>query len=115
VQFCVQHKYPGILSKVEAAITGKLLRGADLSEKKPYFEAYGMFVGNDGVSPLYEMLHGRGMFRRKDDPETRACAALALGKIGTPEARAALEASAGAKDPLIKNAISNALREIPNV
>ncbi len=115
VQFCVQHKYPGILSKVEAAINGKLLRGADLSEKKPYFEAYGMFVGNDGVSPLYEMLHGRGMFRRKDDPETRACAALALGKIGTPEARAALEASAGAKDPLIKNAISNALREIPNV
>ncbi len=114
VQSCVQHNYPGILPKVEAALSGKLLRGADLSEKRPYFEAYGMFVGNDGIAALYEMLHGRGLFRRKDDPETRACAALALGKIGTPEARAALEASSGVKDPLIKNAVTNALRENPH-
>ncbi len=63
VQYCVQHKYPGILGKVEAVVSGKSLRGADLAEKKPFFEAYGLFCGNAGVDPLYEMLNGRGIFR----------------------------------------------------
>jgi hypothetical protein len=108
----VQHKYPGIIRKVEAVINGKILRGANLAEKKPFFEAYGLFCGNAGVGPLYEMLNGRGMFRRKDDPETRACAALALGKIGTPDARAALEKVRSIRDPLVRNAVGSALREI---
>ncbi len=112
VQFCVQHKYPGIFPKVEAAINGGFLRGADLAQKKPFFEAYGLFVGNAGIPRLYEMLQGRGMFRRKDDPETRACAAMALGKIGTPEAKAALEKVAGVKDRMVRNAVGNAIREI---
>jgi len=112
VQYCVQHKYPGILRKVETVITGKILRGAGLAEKKPFFEAYGMFCGNAGVGSLYQMLNAKRMFRRKDDPETRACAALALGKIGTPDARAALEKAKGVKDPLVKNAVGSALREM---
>jgi len=111
VQYCVQHKYPGIVRKVEALITGKILRGTDLTEKKPFFEAYGLFCGSAGVGPLYEILNGRGMFRRKDDPETRACAALALGKIGTPDARAALEKARNIRDPLVRNAVGSALRE----
>ncbi len=112
VQYCVQHKYPGILRKVETVITGKILRGAGLAEKKPFFEAYGMFCGNAGVGSLYQMLNAKRMFRRKDDPETRACAALALGKIGTPDARAALEKAKGVKDPLVRNAVGSALREM---
>lgn len=112
VQYCVQHKYPGILRKVEAVISGRALRGADLAEKKPFFEAYGMFCGSAGVDPLYQMLNAKRMFRRKDDPETRACAALALGKVGTPDARAALEKAKGVKDPLVRNAVGSALREI---
>ncbi len=112
VQYCVQHKYPGILGKVEAVINGRMFRGSNLAEKKPFFEAYGLFCGNAGVDPLYDMLNGRRVFRRKDDIETRACAALALGKIGTPDARAALEKARGIKDPLIRNAVGSALREI---
>lgn len=112
VQYCVQHKYPGILGKVEAVITGRTLRGSSLAEKKPFFEAYGLFCGNAGVGALYEMLNGKRMFRRKDDPETRACAAMALGKIGTPDARAALERGKSIRDPLVRNAVGSALREI---
>ena len=112
IQYCVQHRYSGVLQKVEAVISGRALRGADLTEKKPFFEAYGLFCGNAGVDPLYQMLNAKRMFRRKDDPETRACAALALGKIGTPEARAALEKAKGVKDPLVRNAVGSALREI---
>jgi hypothetical protein len=111
VQFCVQHQYPGILSKVEAAVKSRLLRGSDLAQKKPFFEAYGLFAGNAGVDPLYGMLNGRRVFKRKDDPETRACAAMALGKIGTPKAREALEKAVRIKDSLVKNAVGNALRE----
>ncbi len=111
VQFCVQHKYPGILSKVETAVKSRLLRGSDLAQKKPFFEAYGLFAGNAGVDPLYGMLNGRRVFKRKDDPETRACAAMALGKIVTPKAREALEKAVRIKDSLVKNAVGNALRE----
>lgn len=114
VQFCVKHGYSGILPEVEAVVKGKKLRGSELAEKKPFFEAYGMFVGNAGIASLYEMLYGRGVFRRKDDSDTRACAAMALGKIGTPEARAALEKASVVKDPLIRAAINGALREMPS-
>ncbi len=93
-------------------ITGRILRGASLGEKKPFFEAYGLFCGNAGVGALYEMLNGKKRFRRKDDPETRACAAMALGKIGTPDARAALDKAKSIKDPLVRNAVGSALREM---
>jgi len=49
---------------------------------------------------------------KKEDPETRACAATALGKVRTPEARAVLERAAHDKEPLVRNAVSRALREV---
>jgi len=58
------------------------------------------------------MLATGGFMRKKQEPAIRACAAMALGKIRTPDARAALEAAAAAeKDPLVRNAITKALRE----
>jgi HEAT repeat protein len=61
---------------------------------------------------LEKTLVVKGLFARKDDPETRACAAMALGKIRTPEARAALEGASQDKEPLVRNAVSRALREV---
>jgi hypothetical protein len=101
-----------VLGRVEAAVDGKALRGADLTEKMAFFEAYGLLVGGAGVERLAAMLLSAGGFlKRKEDPETRACAAMALGKIGTPEARAVLEQAAKDKDALVRNAINKALRE----
>ena len=57
------------------------------------------------------MLLPRGFMKRKEDPEIRACAAMALGKIGTPDAVAVLEQAARDKDPLVRNAIKQALQE----
>jgi len=48
----------------------------------------------------------------KETPETRACAAMALGKIRTPEARALLEEAATDKDLVVRNAVNRALREL---
>ncbi|MBI4501146.1 MAG: HEAT repeat domain-containing protein [Gemmatimonadetes bacterium] len=99
--------------KIEAAVVGKQLRGADLTEKVAFFEAYGLLGGAEGVHKLTAMLDSKGGFlKRKEDPETRACAAMALGKIGGPEAKQTLQQAAQDKEPLVRNAVSKALREI---
>jgi HEAT repeat protein len=59
---------------------------------------------------MRDLLEPRGLLRRKHPPQVRACAALALGRIGTPEARAVLEAAAGDRDLIVRNSVNNALR-----
>ena len=110
VRVMMQHRHRGALPKVTAAVQGKSVRAADLTEKMAFFEAYGSMVGEGGVDALDAMLNGGGFLKRKEDPETRACAALALGRIGTPRAREALERATGAKEALVRNAVSRALR-----
>ncbi|MGD2135121.1 MAG: HEAT repeat domain-containing protein [Gemmatimonadales bacterium] len=100
------------LPLVEAALSGKQLRNADLTEKTAFFEAYGTLAGESGLATLTPLIETKGFMRRKEDPETRACAAMALGKIGTPEARKALEKAADDKEPLVRNAVRKAMREI---
>jgi HEAT repeat protein len=77
-----------------------------------FFEAYGSIAGPAGLKPLTGMLHARGLLKREPS-ETRACAAIALGKIRTPEAREALQRAADDKDLVVKNAVSRALRDQP--
>jgi len=99
--------------RIEAAVTGKQLKGADLSEKVVFFEAYGILGGAEGVHKLALMLDSKGGFlKRKEDPETRACAAMALGKIGGAEAKQMLQQAAQDKEPLVRNAVNKSLREI---
>lgn len=100
------------LPKIEARVNGKALRGADLTEKMAFFEAYGLLAGKDGVNTLAELLLSGGLLKRKEDSETRACAAMALGKINFPEARQVLERAAKDKDPLVRNAVARALKEV---
>ncbi len=98
------------LSAVEGAVEGRGLRDWDLTEKMAVFEAYALIGGAAVVPRLEPMLSTRGLFRKRHDPETRACAALALGKVGTQEARKALERAAADKEILVRNAVAQALR-----
>ena len=103
----------GAFSKIEAAVNGKLLKHADLTEKKAFYQAYGALAGYEGMAALRPLLKSKGILKRKEDPETRACAAMALGKIGGGEARELLNAALkDEKDPLVRNAINGALREM---
>jgi HEAT repeat protein len=102
------------LPKIEGAVRGKALREADLTEKMTYFEAYGLLAGGAGVPQLDGMLNGRGMFGKREDGEVRACAALALGKIGTAEATDVLRRAADDKDVVVRNAVAKALRGAPS-
>jgi len=114
VRVLAGRRHRAVLPRVESAVRGKDLRVADLTEKTAFFEAYGILAGPEGVTLLAPLLDvGGGIFRKKSDPETRACAAMALGKIATPEARAALESAIQDKDPLVRNAIGRALQGEP--
>ena len=106
------HDYRAALPKVEAVVTGKAVRDADLTEKMAYFETFGLLAREDGVEQLAGLLGGRSLvLRRRIDPELRACAAMALGKIATPKALAVLRDAIEDKDVRVRAAINRALRE----
>ena len=105
------HGHDGVVERIKAKVTDKEFRSTDLTEKKALLEAYGVLAGSPGVEVLALMLLPRGFLRRKEDPQVRACAAMGLGKIGTPEAAAVLRRVAADKDALVRNAVNQALRE----
>lgn len=91
-------------------LRSKEIRGADLSEKIAFFESYGV-LGDEGAEAfLNALLNGRSLLGRREPPEIRACAALALGRLGSPEAMRALEGARGETDPVIRSAVNRALR-----
>jgi hypothetical protein len=103
--------YKGALKRVEAAVLGKGLKEMDLTEKMAFFEAYGAIAGPGGLKALTGILVPRGLLKLKESPEIRACAAIAIGRIRTPEAREVLTRMADEKDLVVRNAINRALRE----
>jgi len=112
VRFVASRGYRNAAARVETIVSGSKLRNADLTEKMAFFEAYGALVGAKGIPALDKLLVARGLLGKREDPETRACAAMALGKIRTPEARAVLERAAQDKEPLVRNAVARAMREV---
>ena len=99
-----------VLPRLEAIVKGKAVRVTDLTEKMALFEAYGSLCGEGGVAFLDGTLNGKSMFGRREDAELRACAAVALGRIKTASATAALQKAAGEKDVVVRNAVSRALK-----
>ncbi|MGH8721604.1 MAG: HEAT repeat domain-containing protein, partial [Burkholderiales bacterium] len=113
VKFLSQRGHRNAFPRIEAAVLDNKLRDADLTEKMTFFEAFGALAGAAGVPVLEKILAAKGgLLARKEDPETRACAAMALGKIRTPAAREILQKAAHDREPLVRNAVSRALREV---
>ena len=102
--------YKPSLPRIDAAVKGKRAREVDLTEKMALFEAYGALAGDAGTAILDEMLNGKGFIGKREDTEVRACAAMALGKIGGERATGALRKAANEKDVVVRNAINKALR-----
>ncbi|HEU4587243.1 MAG TPA: HEAT repeat domain-containing protein [Gemmatimonadales bacterium] len=103
--------YKGALRRVEAAVLGKAVKEFDLTEKMAFFEAYGSIAGAAALKTLEGMLLPRGLLKLRESAEMRACAAIALGKIRTAEARAILARAADDKELVVRNAVNRALRE----
>jgi HEAT repeat protein len=95
---------------VEGVIKARGIREADLTEKMAFFELYGSLCGDAGVEYLDGILNGKGFLGRREDAELRACAAMALGRVGTAKASEILRKAAQEKDVVVRNAVTKALR-----
>ncbi len=102
--------YRPVLPRLENAVKGKAIRDADLTEKMAFFEAYGALCGDSGVQYLDSLLNGKGFLGKREEAEIRACAAIALGRVGTPKSIEALQKASGEKDVVVRNAVNRALR-----
>lgn len=100
----------GALPRLAQCVRKKEMRDVDLAEKMVLFEAYGTICGDAGVTEFDQLLNARGFLGAKENPETRACAARALGTIGTPTAFAALQRASDVKEAVVRSAVSRALR-----
>jgi HEAT repeat protein len=103
--------YKGALKRVENVVLGKS-KDMDLTEKMAFFEAYGAIAGPNALKTLSVILLQRGLLKMKEPADTRACAAMALGRIKTPEARDVLQRAADDKELVVRNAVNRALREL---
>lgn len=109
----MSRQYRPALQRAEAAVKSKELRDADRTERLTFFELFGSLCGDGGVAYLDSVLNAKGgLFARKEDPELRACAAVALGRIGTAAARESLQRADGDKDVVVRNAVTRAMRGV---
>ena len=99
------------LPRVEEVVRGRTVKGADLTEKMAYFEAYGTLARDAGIPPLDKLLNRRNLLGRRATPEIRACAARALGMIGSANALEVLRRAQSERDPMVRSAINRAMRE----
>ena len=98
------------LARLRTAVRRKETRSADLGEKMALFETFGSLCGEAGVPELDTMLNARGLLGAREPTEIRACAARALGLVGTNVAMIALRRAVETKDMVVRSAVSRALR-----
>jgi HEAT repeat protein len=98
------------VSRIEQQLKTREIREAPLAEKMAFFESYGTLCGDSGIEFLDSVLNARRFLGKRESPELRACAAVALGKIGTTAAIEALQRSANDSDVIVRNAVSRAAR-----
>lgn len=103
-------KYRPAAGRFRDVVMGKDIRNADISEKIAFFESYGELAGDAAHELMDKLLNGKGFLGRKEPSEIRACAALALGKIGSEQARRSLQAASGEDDAVVRSAVNRALR-----
>ena len=108
VQAVGRRGYKGALRRIEKVVHGR--GNIDLTERMRFFEAYAQIAGESALPALTAMLATGGVFRRKEPADVRACAALALGRLPSLEARQLLEKHREDKELVVRNAVSRALR-----
>lgn len=103
-------RYQPARNRLEAILQGGRMRDADLTEKIAFFEAFGAVANAESVVMLDKLLNGKNLLRQKQPAEIRACAAMALGRVGSPASRAALERASAETHPMVRNAVLKAMR-----
>jgi HEAT repeat protein len=86
-------------------------RDLERAERRQFFETYATLGGQEVLPTLANILIPKGFFRRKPSSEARTCAAYAVARLRTPEARDVLERIQEDKDLPVRNAAIRALRD----
>lgn len=101
----------GLARRLESLLFDGKDHGWERSERRALFEAYGQLAGPGGLARLQDLLEPKGLFRKKESPEVRACALFALGKIRTFEARLLADQFTSDKEPVVRSAANAVLRD----
>ncbi len=109
VRALADRRYRHALPHLRDLMNAPGLSDKDLMEQRALFEAYGGLAGQEGVKFLAPILLGKGRSARRSS-DARACAAVALGLIGSPNAREALRKAERDADPVVRNAVTRALK-----
>lgn len=96
--------------RLERAIRDWVARTGSTAERTLFFDALAVLAGDDAVPTLDTLLNKRDLLRRGEEPATRAAAALALGRVRSEAAIAALGRAAGDRDVVVRTAVARALR-----
>ncbi len=97
---------------LEALVTGKKIRQADLTEKIAIFESYALLGGAGAAEVLIELLNKKSFLGRREPSQIRASAARALGRAGLPGAQEALRAAHNDADAVVRTAVRQALEGV---
>ena len=103
-------KYGPAAARLRQVIESKEIRNAEITERIAMFEAYGAIGAPDAFELLDKLLNAKGFLGRRESPEIRACAALALGKLKSAESRESLIRASKDDDPVVRSAVGRAIR-----
>ena len=107
---CTERQHRPTIGRLERALKDRLLRDGSSVEKSAFFDAYATLGGDSAIPLLENILLPKGLLARKEDPITRASAAMALGKLGSERALDILRKAAGDKEIVVRSAAARALR-----
>jgi hypothetical protein len=108
-----RRKVKEALAPLLEILSSKEFPARALSEKEGIFEAVGQIGGGAMVPHLQRFLVGKwSLFRDVKLEETAGCAAVALQKIGTPSAVAALEEGSRSRNKVIREACSKVIEAL---
>lgn len=110
VKAFAERQYRPVIAHLERAIKEHLVRDGSSAEKTAFFDAYATLAGDASIPLLESILLPRGLLARREEPTTRAAAAMALGRLGSERALDAVRKAAGDKEIIVRSAASRALR-----
>jgi len=108
----VQAVRPAGVDELLARMIESDLGSRDQAEQMAFLRAYAALAGEEAVPRLSKILNGRKWWGGRRSPTLRACAARALGLVGSPAARAALEAAANDRAAAVKSSVRVSLKAI---
>lgn len=96
-------------STFRKVLKGKGIRAADLAEQMAFFTGYAELAGEEAIPFLDKTLNHRSFLGRREPSQLRACATLALGRVGTVRARRAVERAREDDEPAVRSAVNRVL------